>query len=115
MCSGAIFVLACGHKITHQTATTCNANHSPITFLKDSCSECYPPIRIWNINQKYDALREETMEKIRRATAEKRFQDVDELRRVSRFNEVERIEELSRWKKIEYPWAKVVWPGKEEE
>lgn len=115
MCSGAIIVLACGHNLIHKSAPDCNSSHRQITVLRDSCSGCYPPINIRNINQKYDGLREETMGKIRQATAERRFEDVDALRRTSRSNEVERMEQLGRWKRVKFPWSEVVWPGKKEE
>ncbi|KAK1762265.1 hypothetical protein QBC33DRAFT_601920 [Phialemonium atrogriseum] len=115
MCSGAITMLACGHTLTHQSTTHCNIQHEPISALQDCCSECYPPIHIREINQKYDSLREDTMRGIRQATSEQRFQDVGVLKKESRFNEAERAKKLGRWKNVKYRWEEVVWPGKEEE
>ena len=80
MCQGLVTSMSCGHALIHYTWYCYHAAaqrdlrpcprervHGPVQHIDDTCAQCHPPIRIKEINARYDEFRDCKMAQLRRA------------------------------------------------
>jgi hypothetical protein len=80
MCQGLVTGMSCGHALIHYTWYCYHPAaqrdlrpyprervHGPVQHIDDTCAQCHPPIRMKEINARYDEFRDGKMAQLRRA------------------------------------------------